>query len=454
MMISFRCNKILLIIFSVVLLITACDSDDKVSNETIVVNNFIHNNMDFYYLWNDEMPDLNPEKQDNSEDYFYSLIYDDIDQWSFITDDAEGLEEYFAGVRKEMGYSLMFYYAYEENKEDIVAYIEYVEPNSPADLAGLKRGDMIVKYDGSNLSTDNYVDFYYAETATVGLGKYVDGVITVLSPSVNIVADEIQVDPILVNTVFENNGNKVGYLAYTSFISDYDDDLVNVFNEFKTQGITDLILDLRYNGGGAVSTAKLLAGMVGSSSLDGNLFIRSSYNSIFTDAILEQYTADSDWFIDNFESNGTNLNLDRLYVLTTSGTASASEMVMYSLMPYIDVIQIGKQTHGKYYASVTLDDQENHNWAIQPIIMRAENKNNSIDYTQGLIPDIELEDNYTYQLGDMQEVLTATALDQIWGTNIVEQSLKKANIQPLKASFDVSIKRNRLQYEMYLNREL
>ncbi len=441
--------------------ITSCDSDDPIpddenpiSEEILKVNDFIKVNMDFYYLWADEMPALDPTEQEDSEEYFYNLLYDDIDKWSFVTDDAAALTEYFSGVRKEMGYSLAFYYAYENNTNDLVAFIEYVEPDSPADIAGLKRGDMIVKYDGADLTINNYTDFYYAETATVGLGEYVDGVIADLSPSVNVTAAEIQVDPILVNTVFEYNGNKVGYLAYTSFISDYNDDLEAVFADFKNEGITDLILDLRYNGGGSVATAKLMAGMIGPSTLYGDLFIRSSYNETFTAAILKQYSADSDWFIDNFETYDNNLNLSRLYVLTTSGTASASEMVMYSLMPYMEVIQIGKQTHGKYYASVTLEDEQGLNWAIQPIILRAENKTNSIDYSQGLIPDYELYDNYTYQLGDKNEVLTATALDLIWGTSLAQQSLKKSAVLPNLEKSSVSIKKNPLQYQMLIDREL
>ncbi len=448
-----------LFVFLLLLLlgISSCESDDgdaEENNDTIVVNNFIKDNMDVYYLWNDEMPGLDPAKQEDSEEYFYDLLYDDIDKWSFITDDAEALTEYFSGVRLEMGYSIAFYYAYENNNNDLVAFIEYVEPDSPADVAGLKRGDMIVKYDGEDLTLDNYSDFYYAETATVGLGEYIDGEIYDLSPSYNLVAEEIQVDPILVNTVFENNGNKVGYLAYTSFISDYNDELKSVFANFKSEGITDLILDLRYNGGGSVATAKLMAGMIGSASLAGGLFIRSSYNDIFTEAILQEYSEDSDWFVDNFETYDTNLNLSRLYVLTTSGTASASEMVMYSLMPYIDVIQIGKQTHGKYYASVTIEDDEGLNWAIQPIILRAENKTNSIDYSQGLIPDYEMQDDYTYQLGDENDVLTSTALDLIWGTDIAQESLKKSILSPNLKETGISIEKNPMQHQMYIDREL
>ncbi len=447
--------RILFILLIALVVVTSCDSDSDISSTTIKVNNFIKENMDAYYLWNLEMPNLNPLKQKDSEAYFYNLVFDDIDKWSYITDDANSLYAYFDGIRKEMGYSLMFYLAYENNDNDVVALVEYVEPGSPADIAGLKRGDMIVKYNGEFLTRQNINDFYYAEEATIGLGVYVDGLIEEVSPSISLSAAELQINPILVNKVFENNGNKVGYLAYTSFISDFDDELKEVFANFKSEGITDLILDLRYNGGGAVSSAKLMAGMIGPTLKENDLFIRTAYNDILTDFLKEEYGADSDYFIDNFESYENDLNLSRLYVLTTSGTASASEMVMYSLMPYMDVIQIGEQSHGKYYASITIEDEEGLNWAIQPLIYRAENKNNSIDYSQGLIPDYKVMDkDYDHQLGDENEALTATALDLIWGTSMAQESLKSIEIPTLLNASSIKVKRNPLNYEMYIDREL
>ena len=112
------------------------------------------------------------------------------------------LYAYFDGIRKEMGYSLMFYLAYENNDNDVVALVEYVEPGSPADIAGLKRGDMIVKYNDEYLTRDNINDFYYAEEAKIGLGVYVDGLIEDVSPSISLAAAELQINPILVNKVF------------------------------------------------------------------------------------------------------------------------------------------------------------------------------------------------------------------------------------------------------------
>ncbi|MCW3805695.1 S41 family peptidase [Plebeiibacterium marinum] len=448
-----RLSYYFFVVLPIVLFFASCE-DDKEEKDFLKINTFINENMEIYYLWNDLMPELDPAHQEDPEDYFYELIYDDVDRWSFITDDAQELSNYFAGIVKEMGYSLQFYYAYENNTTDVVAIIQYVEPDSPADKAGLTRGDIIIKVNGESLTINNYRDLYNEEELVVGKGELVNDVFEDLTPSVSLLAEELQINPILTTNIFEDNGHKVGYLAYTSFINEFDDDLKAVFANFKSEGISDLILDLRYNGGGSVATAKLLAGMIGPASINGDIFIRISYNDFLNDYFNNDPETEEGWNEDYFELDENNLNLGRLYVLTTSGTASASEMVMYSLMPYMEVIQIGEQTHGKYYASITIDDdnnQKDHNWAIQPIIMRSENKTNNIDYTQGLIPDEKMYDNYSYALGDENEVLTAAALDMIWGTSKAKESLKGVKALPKRVASELKTERHPMQYEMVVD---
>ncbi len=443
--------KCLIFILLMIVSITSCE-DDSFTEGSFEINHFIYENMNLYYYWNDKMPNLNMLKQKNSEQYFYDLLYDKVDRWSFITDDVVTLENYFSGIQKQFGFSIRGYYAYDVGN-DLVAMVEYVEPGGPADKAGIMRGDMIVENNEQGLNVDNFNDLYYSDRLSVKLGTYIEGRIEYLDPAINLVSEEIQIHPVLVDTVFENNGSKVGYLAYTSFISEFDDQLNDVFGDFKSAGVSDLILDLRYNGGGSVSTAKLMAGLIGPATLEGELFIRSDYNDELTRTLNKQFPNQPELFIDNFEHYPNNLNLSRLFVLTSPGTASASEMVIYSLMPYMDVQIIGEQTHGKYYASTTISDKENHSWAIQPIIMRAENKDNSINYEVGLIPDEEVRDDYTFDLGTQDDVLTAIALDKIWGTNHALQSLKSVKTNPARMvkGLDDLIP---FKYEMYLNFDL
>ncbi len=443
--------KKLFYLLSFVFILSACNKDD--GPNVIEINLFVAQNMNTYYLWNSELPNLDPYKQKNTKDYFKSLLYQPVDRWSFITDDADELENYFAGVRKEMGYSLKLYrYG---NSNQVIGFIEYVEPGGPADKAGLKRGDMLIKINGVNITTDNYTDLFYADELNIGLGVFnsVDELVD-LSPSVNVYAEVIQVNPILEDKIFEEGGMKIGYLAYTGFINEYDDQLTDVFSNFKAEGISDLILDLRYNPGGAVSTARLLASLICPGTCQGKLFLRTAYNDILEDYIISENPTNYDEIFEtSFDTIPANLNLGRVYVLTTEGTASASEMVIYSLSPYMDVVQIGEQTHGKYYGSITIKDEEgSHNWAIQPIIMRAENVDNSINYEVGLIPDIEVEDDYSYELGDREDVLTSIAIGEITGNTVSVSSLKSSRKSNFKKFHESYKKQNPLKYEMYIDK--
>lgn len=407
--------------------------NNSIPDSVLLINQFIHDNMDFAYYWNDKMPDLDPKKQPDSKEYFNALLYKAIDRWSFITDDYQGLIDYFSGIRKSVGYSIRLYMI-SENSKDVVGFIEYVNPNTPADNAGLKRGDMFFEINDTKLTTDNYQDLLGLDSFTLTLGELNDDLtITPLSPQISLTAEKLTIDPILLDTVIEHAGAKVGYLVYTSFVADYDEELKDVFSMFKNEGVDNLVLDLRYNSGGAVNTAVLMASMIAPSADTGKVLLNNSFNENLTNYFKEKYPNDESVFIDRIMSTPNNLNLEKYVALTSFKTASASEMVIYTLMPYMDVIQIGEQTHGKYYGSITMSDPEKkHNWAIQPIVMRAENANNSIDYSQGLIPNVELREKYQYQLGDPRERFLARALYELTGIWPEGTSAKlKAEKQPL-----------------------
>ena len=123
-----------------------------------------------------------------------------------------------------------------------------------------------------------------------------------------------------------------------------------------------------------------------------------------------------------FPKSQIQLNMDKVYFLTTGGTASASELLMTSLYPYMDVVQIGETTVGKCYGSVILDDdadQKRHNWAMMPLVMKYANAQGFTDFVSGIDPDLEVEDNLLYAVpfGDLSDPLLAAALEQITGAS-------------------------------------
>jgi len=432
----------------------SCEDDNGISEETIRINKFVWDNMNNLYFWNEQIPGhLNYKKEPDTKKFFDKLIYDQVDQWSFITDDYDGLVNYFAGISKSMGHSLRLFKV-SENSDDVVGFIEYVEPNSPADRASLYRGQMFYKINGQKLTTENVSDLLSKDSYSMTFGSLNgNGSINELSPAVKLNAVELQSNPILLHKVIEHGGVKVGYLVYTSFVEKYNDELKSVFAEFKSQGVDHLVLDLRYNSGGSVTSAILLSSLIAPASKAGDVLLRTTYNDILTQYFDTKEADNPDRYIDRITPQEHNLNLNKVVVLSTFKTASASEMIIYGLDPHMNVYHIGEQTRGKYYGSNTFSDpNKSHNWAIQPIIMRAENKTNSINYTEGLIPDQKRTDfinaSTIYELGDPKEDFLAQALLHLTGQLPVGASLKSATPKSYQAINNESSFSNPLHYDM------
>ncbi len=404
---------------SLVLVSCKDDSPSPVKKRNV----WVGETMDTYYLWEDKIEDVEYHTGENTFDLFERLVYrrGEIDRWSFITDDYQGLLNLFAGVYKSTGYSFRPYYRDQDYSNEVICIIEYVESGSPADVAQIKRGDIFYKVDGQVITDDNFYDLVNRESLELTFGILSqDRTIEELLPKKNIRAVELQSNPILKTSIVEANGIKIAYLAYTSFIREYDKELEAVFADFKNQGVDELVLDLRYNSGGSVSSAVLLCSLIAPASKVGSVLFKENYNELLNRHIISQDGEES--LIMRFQANANNLDLSRVVVLTTRNTASASEMIIYGLKPHMDVIQIGEQTHGKYYASATFTDDEICNWAIQPIIFRTENSDNSIDYTQGLWPDKPVQDlglvfnqQEVFDLGEQEEEFFALAIQAITG---------------------------------------
>jgi C-terminal processing protease CtpA/Prc len=211
---------------------------------------------------------------------------------------------------------------------------------------------------------------------------------------------------------------------YNGFIKDYDTELNNAFAQFKADGVSSLVLDLRYNGGGSVETATDLASMI-TGQFNGQVF----YQEFWNDDRQADYAENG--LFDSTISNGSSissLNLSQVYIITTRRTASASELVLNGLKPYIDAVQVGDTTTGKFQASFLLYDapapqfsrseaNPNHTYAMLPLVFKTANAAGNTDFTEGLFPQIPLQENYFNlgQLGDENEPLLAAALFEIAG---------------------------------------
>jgi C-terminal processing protease CtpA/Prc len=312
-----------------------------------------------------------------------------------------------------------------------------VVSNSPAEAAGIKRGNVFNRVDGITLTLDNYLSLLFGrDSYSLGFAEVIEDEVIPTDREVSLIASEFQENPIFLDSVYNLSGRKIGYFVYNQFISDFDQELHDLFAVFKSQGINDLIIDLRYNPGGKISTAKLLASLIAPADQVNNGSVFSSY--VWND-ILEQYWLDeqgpeSPNLVVKFTPTANNLNFDKVYFLVTRNSASASETLINSLIPYMDVTLIGETTSGKYTGSITLHNEErSFNWAIQPIVLKTVNADGNTEFKDGFAPDYLVEDDLFAPLGSIEEDMLAQALSLITGIP-QDQLARKAFPAILKSS--------------------
>lgn len=452
----------------------------------VQIQDFIWKGLNIYYLWKDNVPTLANSKDDNDEayfnylngytdpdDFFESLIFDrsNTDKWSWIVDDYVALENSFAGISTSNGVKYRLTYE-NDNNIDIVGYVRYVQKDSDASTKDVKRGYFFDAIDGQQLTVNNYQSLLAKDTYTMSFADLANGVFVSNGKSVELTKSEYQENPVYITKTFDIAGKKIGYIMYNSFTSNYDKQLNDAFGELKTAGATELVLDLRYNGGGSVASATYLAGMI-TGQFNGELFTKEKWN----DELQQWFEINRpEWLVSNFvneiykeDNNGNivlqeainSLNLTNLYVITTGSSASASELIINGLRPYINVVTIGTKTSGKYTASITLYDSENfgradanpsHTWAMQPIVLQTINKNGEND-KDGFDPTIEVKEyvNEMQELGLETEPLLAKALEQITGVAAKQRVSKEALIEPIEVA---GFKTGKFDEIMYVDKTL
>jgi carboxyl-terminal processing protease len=459
--------KALLLLCVVSFLTTSCfeDNDDNQISASSI-NDFVWKGMNVFYLYKDNIPNLANDRFSSNGDYanylntfskpedlFESLIYErkTVDRFSWIVDDYFELEQQFQGTTGTNGIEFGFFSSPNTANEGI-GIIRLVLPDSPADNANLNRGDIFYGIDGQRLTNQNVNALLNQETYTLNLGFYndkgtpeiTDDSIDPLNKDITLTKVQYTENPIFETKVITVGGENVGYLMYNGFNANFESELNNAFGEFKSNNIQHLVLDLRYNPGGRVSTATFLASMI-TGQFTGDIFSKVIYNENLQSANnIYNFTTQ----IEN--GNPINsLNLQKLYVLTTSRSASASEGLINGLNPFIDVIQIGTNTTGKTQASITIYDSSdfrrenanpNHTYAMQPLVANAVNKNNVAVPGTGLIPSLgfEYEErplNYGV-LGDVNEPMLALALADIESSTGKFFAIKSGAKTPLKLIMD------------------
>lgn len=415
----------------------ACQKEEEeepvVSEEIRIINNWIWEGMNDVYLWGKYIPDMDPDIQPDPEEFFYKLLYkDDRDSW--IVDDHDELIAMFEGVERTTGMSARPGLISDTR---LISIVEYVTPNSPAADSGISRGDIIHAIDGQTLTADNYYSLSNQTTATFDFATWNGYEVEPDGRSIRLTAIQLNQNPVVHREVIQYEGREVGYFVYTQFTNgkndEWRDELKGVFEQFKSDGVTDVVMDLRYNPGGSLDLSAYIASTLGPySAMDnGDPYVQLVWNDFYND-FWKEYDLDEDGNPDGEDSeqlviklpeSDLNMDLSRVYFLTTDVTASASESLIIGLSPYADVVHIGDTTYGKCFGSITIDDDadpKRHNWAMQPIVLKYANADGYTDFVDGLIPDLPLKENLLYAepFGSPGDPLLGAALEEITGVPV------------------------------------
>lgn len=468
-------KKIVLISLLISLFIStiSCEKQDDLEvPEDLKLNDFIWKGMNQYYLWQEDVTNLGDDRFENQKQLnsflrnysnptslFNSLRTDNsIDRFSVIYSDYSVLEGVLSGNTLNNGVDYGLRYKTGSTTE-IFGWVRYILPNSDASTKDIQRGDIFYAVNGTALTASNYQSLLSQTSYTLNLADFDNGNITPNGQFVTLTKTTLSENPVYNTNTFSQGEKKIGYLMYNGFYPSYESQLNDAFTNLKNQNITDLILDLRYNSGGSIATATRLASMI-TGQFTGQLFAKQQWN-----AKLENYWANNNpsQFKNNFTNtigNGTaitKLNLSKIYILTSRSTASASELVINGLKPYIDVVQIGDKTTGKNVGSITLYDSPNfsknnvnpnHKYAMQPLVLKTINAAGFGDYQTGLLANFEFIEDYGNLgiIGNSNEPMINYTLNLISnGNRIINQN----NLKKFKYISD-SKELEPLRSEMYL----
>ncbi|KJD33352.1 hypothetical protein PK35_05695 [Tamlana nanhaiensis] len=439
--------KALLNLLIISLLLTSCFEDgDDVTNPQAVsveVKDFVWSGMNVYYLYKSNISNLADTRFSSNQEYtnylssyetpealFESLIYDseNVDRFSRIYPDYTVLEASFDGTYTTNGMEIALYRA-PNSSTDLIGVVRLVLPNTSASNNDIERGDLFYAVDGNTLTVDNYLSLLTQDNYSISLATYNDNNTTdtaddYMEPNgetFSLTGTIYTEDPIYTSNILTVNGQNVGYLMYNGFTGGSENQLNNVFANFKNNNVQHLVVDLRYNPGGTVSTETYLASMI-TGQFTGELFQKLIYNENFA-------SNNRNYNFQNQLENGNtinSLNLNKVYVLATERSASASEGLINGLSSYINVVHIGEKTVGKTQASITIYDSanfekaganQNHTYAMQPLVATGVNKDNDEVPGTGLTPTVGFE--YSENplnlgvLGNENEPMLALALADI-----------------------------------------
>ena len=408
------------------------------AGDYVAENNWIRSWSHETYLWYNELPDIDPASIQDPFKYFDQMKTSAItssglakDRFHFAVDTAE------SELLSETGISVGYGASAKQDRKTGRVYISYIEPNSPAQKENITRGTEILAAEGvyiGSVITDEQLDIFNSALFPLTAGESNSFIIR--KPN-SIFIEEIMLTstmttevPVHLTKTFDANGANIGYLMLNSFnIETAEIQLINAVNQLKSAQISDLILDLRYNGGGYLGISAILGTMIAGNKAYGQIFEtmifndkHSQYDPIFNELIEPFIFPEATLGFSTIAGiQLPKLNLSRVFIIATGDTASASEALINSLRGIdVEVILIGEKTRGKPYGFVPRDNCGTTYFTIQ---FEGKNSKGFGDYADGLIPSdkddgakvlgCKVADDLSQPLGNPNERMLATALHYI-----------------------------------------
>jgi C-terminal peptidase prc len=347
-----------------------------------------------YYYWYRELPDPDPAQYPSPEAYLEAVRFRPQDtSFSYVSNEATS--DAFFSESQYVGFGFRTHLVASGDLR-----LAEVFPDSPAAAAGLERNQRILEIDGQAVAS-----LEAAGTLGSAFGPDTAGHpvrLLVLRPDgavseVSIVKAAVTIPTVAATRTFDVDGRRVGYVLFHNFVQPSTAALDAAFAQLVRDGAQDLVLDLRYNGGGLVSVAQHLADLIGGMRTNGLLMARYVHND-------RQASRNSSLY---FSETPAALSTPRLIAITTRSSASASELVINALKPYISVVTVGDNTYGKPVGQYGFRFCGKIVW---PVAFSIRNAADQGDYFGGFAPDCAAPDDLEHLLGDPQEGSLAEAL--------------------------------------------
>ncbi|WP_339905344.1 S41 family peptidase, partial [uncultured Cyclobacterium sp.] len=389
--------------------VSSCNKNvEEAPQDPNLLKNAILETMQEWYYWNDQLPTVvNIDSYGSNEELLYNLMYLQYDRWSYLTT-KDDFEKAFTG--QNAGHGVGF--GLNASNE---LFISFVYKESPAGQDGWKRGWQILEINGQPISsykTNGGYNFDLGENRA-GISnsftfKLPDGSTTTRTS----IKDNYQANSVLHKEIIEQRDKKIGYWVYNSFKATPNlsptrsVEVEETLKYFEEGSINELIIDLRYNGGGSVDVAEQIMNALVPAAANGKLMYTNDFNPV-KESLNDSY---------NFERTN-NLTLDKLVVITSRGSASSSELLINCLKPYMEVTLVGEQTYGKPVGSFPLSSFNNvldqNNVELVPITFAIANATGQAAYYDGFPADILAADDPSVNWGNQEDERLSAAISYL-----------------------------------------